>query len=433
MTERTIHLDPEPRDWRSRKIRVRPSRWYATVELDRDGYVTAERSRGRVRELPAAYVDAVHRVRSASIDCIWYDGYSEGFSWGGEPGWVTLFVQFPHVEAAVSALRIAELDHDYSGLHALAERLVLPVDDWLAPGERELIRGVDFAPPPNVFLKFLRGKAKERGVRLNGRATTGSVWVRPMLSPAQKLVCETSPERYPGWVDRWTEHVDADDAPLRPWVGARGENLSHGAEPVQFRAAETPAIEKCPCGMRLGEAEYGGQTHALDHAAWAFGARVPKNLEWRADLAVVTTQSAVAWRKLAYQVARLPQRENHYDFPSWSHLGEPKVTPDNVRAYLLQTNGSVIGYLNAYDTDKHRHWDLADGSPYGDEDETLRPVIGLVWVADAYRRQGVGATIVQALADDFGCQVADVSWSSPISDAGRRLARRISPSGVWVS
>ncbi|GAA1697966.1 hypothetical protein GCM10009680_42690 [Streptomyces yatensis] len=54
-------------------------------------------------------------------------------------------------------------------------------------------------------------------------------------------------------------------------------------------------------------------------------------------------------------------------------------------------------------------------------------------MADAYRRKGVGATLVEALADDFGCQIADVSWSTPISEAGRRLAHRISPEGIWIS
>ncbi|MGP8304522.1 hypothetical protein ACTPOK_42930 [Streptomyces inhibens] len=120
----------------------------------------------------------------------------------------------------VEALRVAELDHDYSRLHALADRLALPIDGWLAPGERELIRGIDFDPPPGTFLKSLRAKATARGVRLNGRATTGSVWVRPTLSPAQKQRRERFPERYPGWADRWTGHVESDEAPIRPWVGA---------------------------------------------------------------------------------------------------------------------------------------------------------------------------------------------------------------------
>ncbi|WP_128507736.1 GNAT family N-acetyltransferase [Streptomyces inhibens] len=146
----------------------------------------------------------------------------------------------------------------------------------------------------------------------------------------------------------------------------------------------------------------------------------------------MTTQSPIAWRKLVYQVARMPQKENHYDFRSWFHLGELEVTADNVRAYLLKANGCVIGYLAAPDISQHRRWDLVDGSWYGDQDDTLRPRIILVWVADAYRRQGVGSTLVQALADGFGCQVADVSWSAPISDAGRRLACRLSPEGIWA-
>ncbi|MGW1892207.1 GNAT family N-acetyltransferase [Streptomyces sp. NPDC002004] len=129
----------------------------------------------------------------------------------------------------------------------------------------------------------------------------------------------------------------------------------------------------------------------------------------------------------------MPQKENHYDFRSWSHLDEPEVTPDNMRAYLLKTNGYVIGYLAAHDAGQHRRWDLSDGSRLGDEDDILRPRIIRIWVADVYRHQGVGATLVQALADDFGCQVADVSWSTPVSDAGRRLARRLSPQGIWVS
>ena len=216
-------------------------------------------------------------------------------------------------------------------------------------------------------------------------------------------------------------------------MGGRDQDLSYGAAPVQFCNVETPIDDDCPCGMSLQEPTDDGKAHTAHHAAWAFGAQVPKNLEWSADLAVVTTQSPIAWRRLAYKVARMPQKENHYDFRSWSHLGEPELTPDNMRAYLLKANGCVIGYLSAHDTNQHLRWDLIDGSRYGDEDDALRPRINLIWVADVYRRQGIGTTLVQALADDFGCQVADVSWSSPISYAGRHLARRLSPEGVWVS
>lgn len=433
MTEQTIYLDSDQRSACSRKIYVRAFRWFAMVEVDRDGYVDALNQRGKSSDLAAAYTEAVTRARDTSMDRAWYDGYPGAFVGGDESRWVSLPVPFAEVAAAVEALREAELDHDYSGLHALADRLTLPIDDWLAPGERELVRGIDFSTPPGVFLDFLRSKATRNGLRVNGRATRGSVWIRPTLPLAEKQKRERSPDQYPDWVDRWTGHVQPEDAPFRPWLDSRGQNLSRGAVPVEFQRVQTPRGGKCACGMNLTAPGDGENEHATHHAAWSIGIRPPKNLAWRGDMAVVTTESPIAWRKLAYQLGRMPRRENSYDFNSWSHLGEPVKTLDNVRAYLLKANGYVIGYLNAHDVDEHRRWDLLDGSKYSDSDDTLRPQIGLIWVADCYRKKGVGAILVQALADDFGCQAAEVSWSTPVSDAGRRLARRVSPEGIWVS
>ncbi|MFC8517782.1 GNAT family N-acetyltransferase [Streptomyces sp. NPDC057257] len=433
MTERTMHLVADASSRDTRKIRVRASRWFATIRLDRDSYVDAQSTRGHEPDLPADYVAAVDRACDAAMDCIRYDGYRGSFYLGRGPRWIDLCARFRDVEATIEALRAAELECDYTGLHALADRLALPVDEWLSPGERELIRGVDFDPPPGVFLRFLRGKATERGLRLNGRATAGSLWVRPTLSAAQKQIREMFPEQYPGWVDRWTGYKESEDAPFRPWVGGSDEDLSRGAIPVQFKQLETEGGGECPCGMRLEDAGDGDDVHRVHHANWALGVRVPKGLNWWGDLVVVTTQSPISWRKLAHQVARMPQKEENYDFPSWSHMGEPEVSSDSYRAYLLKVDERIVGYLAVHDTSEHRRWDLADGSAFGVEDGTLRPRIILIWVADAYRRRGIGATLVETLATDFGCKVADVSWSTPVSPAGRRLARRLSPDGIWVS
>ncbi|MFB7900617.1 hypothetical protein ACFC1B_30420 [Streptomyces xiamenensis] len=308
MTERIIHLDPPPHDWRSRRIRIRAHRWYAAVELDREGYADTLTRQGQDPALPVPYSEALDKVQEASTDRIWYEGYLGSFSWMTGPGWVVFQMPFPHVEPAVEALRAAELDDDYSRLHALADRLALPVDGWLSPGERELIRGVDFDPPPRSFLRFLRVKAKQHGIQLNGRATAGSVWIRPTLSAAQKQLRESSPERYPGWVDRWSGHTQEDGVPLRPWVGGRIQNFSAEAKPVEFRTV-TPSIDNgCPCGLSLRDASDSNSSHHEHHAAWALGIRVPKSLTWLSDLAVVTTQSPITWRRLAHQVARLPQR-----------------------------------------------------------------------------------------------------------------------------
>lgn len=79
MTERTTYLDRDPSDWRSRTIRVRASRWYATVVLDRDSYVDAATSLAHDSDLPDAYAKAVDTARDASIDRIGYDGYPGNF------------------------------------------------------------------------------------------------------------------------------------------------------------------------------------------------------------------------------------------------------------------------------------------------------------------------------------------------------------------
>jgi hypothetical protein len=171
MAERTIYLDPDPHDWRSQSIRVRAYRRYATVVLDRDGYVDASISRGNNPELPTEFTEAADKARDVLIEGIWCDGYPGNFSYGSGARWVTLFVQFPHIEAVVDALRSAEVDRDYIGLHTLADGLALPIDDWLAPGERELIRGIDFGSTPTSFPRFLRAKANAAGLRLNGRVT----------------------------------------------------------------------------------------------------------------------------------------------------------------------------------------------------------------------------------------------------------------------
>ncbi|MGA5315093.1 GNAT family N-acetyltransferase [Streptomyces pseudogriseolus] len=397
-------------------------------------YVDAVAAQGPDPELPSDYTEALDCVRRAFHDRIWYDGYPGGFSWGGGSRWITLSVPFSQVENTVEALRAAELNYDYDKLRTLADGLMLPFADWLAPGERELVRGVHFHPPPQAFLRFLRGKANESGLRLNGRATAGSVWVRPTVSPIQKTIRERYPEQHPGWVDRWTGFVDSKDAPVRPWVGSRGQDLSRGAKPVQFRSVDISVGNgDCPCGMRLADQGDDGKAHTVHHAAWAFGIRMPKNLMWFDDLAVVTPQSPISWRRLASRVGRMPQKENHYDFNSWSYPGMPQETPGNDRAFLLKTNEYVIGYLVASNTSEHRRRNLVDGSRYAEDDDTLRPRIDLIWIAGSYRGRGIGSTLVQALADDFGCGVGDVSWSSPISDAGRRLARRLSPDGIWVS
>lgn len=431
MAGRTIYLDPPPYTWRSRKIVVEPYRWYARVELDREGY--AESDHGADADLPAPVMAAVERVRKLAMDQLWLAGYQGSFLFSDDVGRVAICIDFRHIDRAVDALRSAELDHDSARLDALAEALALPVDDWLAPGERQLLRGIDFDVRPTVFLHFLRGKAKAQGLKLNGRATPDSVWVRPQLTGSERLSRQAFPEQYTDRPDRWS-NASSSDGLRRPSEQRRNRNGSVGAISVELRDIEVGIGAKCPCGLRAATDEYALEQHRKHHLQWSLGVPVPKNVPWHyGNVALVSTQSSMAWRRLANRVALIPKRENGYDFPSWDVGESPAGSPRNKRAYLLRHGNCVVGYLTASDLDQHSWWNFDRDERFTDHDTSTRPCIDLIWVAAARRGKGVAGSLVALMAADFGCQIGDVSWSHPVSEAGERLARRISPPGIWVN
>jgi hypothetical protein len=430
MSDRTVHLDPPPYTWRTRKITFESYQWYAKVELNREGYVDSHRDIDT--DLPEQVMAAVDRLRRRAMDRLWLAGYPGGFSYGEGSDRVTLFVEFRHIDETVEALRAAELEHDPAGLDALAQVLALPVEDWLAPGERQLLRGVDFDVRPTVFLRFLRGKAREQGLRLNGRATADDVWVRPQLTATDRMSRQAFPEQYADRPDRWSD-APPSDGPWRPFEERRNRGGSTDAEPVEIRRLNVKSGGGCPCGFRDATDDYFFERHRRHHLQWSLGVPVPKNLPWEiGNIALVTTRSSIGWRRLAYQVALLPKRENGYDFPSWDVGEEPADDPRRKRVYLLRDGRYVVGYLTVSDLDGHAWWDFNSEEHFGERDDSVRPCIDLIWVAAVHRGRGLAGALVELLAEDFGCQVGDVSWSHPVSAAGQRLARRISPGGIWV-
>ncbi|WP_030443113.1 hypothetical protein [Actinoplanes subtropicus] len=430
MTEQVLFLDPEPHSYRSRKIVIRPARRHAVVVLDRDDYVDAHGEENAA--WPPEFHDAVDKLRMVFIDRLSLDGDSASFVWGGDR-WITLYVPYPYVDDVVEVLRAVELDADLSGLEAMVGRLALPLDEWLAPGERLLRRGADFDARPTTFLRFLRHAARRQGLRLNGRATAAGVWVRPQLSPAERLSRAAFPEEYRDRPDRWTD-APQDERPWRPFdERIRDQDGGRAAVPVAFRNVAARPLSDCPCGFQNAFGEFGVGRHEQQHQLWSIGLRLPKNISWgRGNVAVVTTQSSVAWRRLAAKVAMAPKRENRYDFTSWEAGNRPEPSSTNRRAYLLRSVEYVIGYLVAADLDRHQRWNLDPDTPYTGDDTGTRPSIDLIWVAAIHRARGLGNALVHALAEDFGCPATDVSWSTPVSESGQRLARSLSPQGIWV-
>jgi hypothetical protein len=373
-------------------------------------------------------------------------GYAGGFTHFTGPSLVTLNVPYLLADQAAEALRAAEMDGDLSGLQALTAALAVPLGEWLRPGEQELRRGVDFTAAPTAFLKFLRAKAEARGLRLNGRAVHGAVWVRPEMPAASAELRARYPDRFGHYPDPavYAEQPDQaahQDAPARPYLGARSERSSRDATPVAFLPPQSspPGSEACPCGYPGAVTDDDDPRHVQGHMQWSTGVLLPRNLDWPGgslggNIAVVTATSPIGWRKLAYACALLPRRENHYDFASFA-VGDGDPAEDNLRAYLYRAGRRVVGFVSVFDT-THARWypqpietseavaQPIDGQP--------RPVVNVIFTAAIWRRRGIAAELVTAIAADAGISVTDVAWHTPFSNAGQALADRLTPAGVWI-
>lgn len=438
---RRIWLDStsDGRRYGARRIDIEPGRHFTTVTLDRDDYAYRLESQGHTAEagLAADFTEAVRRFLDCACDHLWVNGYPGGFFYGLGPSHVTLFVPYALADQAAEALRAAEIDGDLRKLDVLAETLKVPLDDWLAPGERELRRGVDFAASPSAFLQFLRGKARERGLRLNGRAVPGAVWVRPQMPPLHRELRIRYPTEYANYADPavYVDHRDSDATPLRPYLGARAQTTSHDCTPVVFveSQARSRKHDRCPCGSAKA-LDTDDSRHAERHIRWATGVPVPRTLNWdRENIAVVTPTSPVRWRELAYKCALLPKRENGYDFASFA-VGDGTPSEDNLRAYLYRLEGRVVGFVSVFDTDVAQ-WRAFEPSKVRSQptDGRLRPVVNVIFTAHIWRRQGIAKELVEAIAADAELPVSEIAWNTPLSTAGSALAKSTSTDGAWLT
>ena len=430
MAQEPLYLDPPDRDWRRRKITIVPHRWFAEIRLDREGYISRQINPVSA-ELSPQFVEALSALRAVCSDRIWLVGYPGGFYESNGPSCVVLCVPYRYADRAVAALQSAELDADVSGLEALCGELALPIAEWLSPGEHYLRRGVDFDPTPRSFLGFLRAKAKERGLRLNGRADEGGVWVRPQRNVEDPLAHGQRMEQ-PGGQESARGDASVVSGQSRPRQERRSRSRFGSIRPVEFTSTGAKPDTFCSCGGRfvIGNADQ----HEAQHLQWSLGVKIPHSITWGSgDMALVRTQSATRWRQLAATVAQVPQRENHYDFPSWSDADSPEAITQDRRAYLLRSCEWVIGYLVAADVTSRHRWDFSGGAPGLAADASRRPSIELIWVAATHRRQGLGRLLVEHLAADSAVPLEELAWSWPLSkNGGKALARSITPDGVWI-
>jgi len=174
---------------------------------------------------------------------------------------------------------------------------------------------------------------------------------------------------------------------------------------------------------------------------WAIGVPIPAALQtaWpSAAIAVVTTVSSIAWRRLAYELAQAARREGRYDTASFPvPLGRGRSDQDSVRtrALLYRHQDVTAGYLVLLDEPTAGRYNLRTRQSTDAGRGTIRPTVGLVFVACHLRRAGIGRALVQAAAEQAHVTPAELAWWSPFTEDGAALARSVagSEASVWVA
>lgn len=151
---------------------------------------------------------------------------------------------------------------------------------------------------------------------------------------------------------------------------------------------------------------------------------------------VANPDSPKSERRRAQNIARFANRELGFDFGIYSPLDlDPLRRP---HAFVAIEEGFGVGILVV-----ERRGDFVWRLTWEDFDLRREPrarrevpgpwTVVVVWVTERMRRRGVGSFLVSAAARYLGIDVSDLAWYTPFSEAGERLARRISTDQLIVA
>jgi GNAT superfamily N-acetyltransferase len=184
-------------------------------------------------------------------------------------------------------------------------------------------------------------------------------------------------------------------------------------------------VSPCPCGwdnpLPLPSER---RLHERKHLAWSAGVRADPAMPLGSI--VVTGTSPIAWRRVAYELGRLFQREEGYDVPplpdEWLW---PRIQPKTVAVLLVTSSRRAIA-LAVVDGVATDWWtyDLAR-KERGERGDRPIPVLSAIFVCHAWRGRGLGQEVARAAAEHVRTSPAEMAWLAPLTEGGRRLARRL--------
>lgn len=153
------------------------------------------------------------------------------------------------------------------------------------------------------------------------------------------------------------------------------------------------------------------------------------------SVSLVTPRSYLAQRIRAEKVARLGKREMGYDFSAFTRF-DPNDQYD-AHVFLGHKAGRAIGLLVLRSRPVVRHFTWIDGSKRIDTGErefapSRRWTVDFVWLHPSHRRQGLAIQLLNTAAAYMCIDVQQFAWTTPFSEAGEQLARRLSPQSFFV-
>lgn len=183
----------------------------------------------------------------------------------------------------------------------------------------------------------------------------------------------------------------------------------------------------CSCGWSYSYPSLDSSQHAKQHLQWALGLTLPSNLFWRQwnTLVLVSGESPIAEKRVAYKLAVLMRVEEGYDFPllpspdGWAKYWKQP------RAYLALWQERAISLAIVGKVSKWG-WDKVDSEGLIHFDQSSPcPALAGIFVCGNYRRKGIGKRFVEMVAEKEGIPAVNFAWSLPLSKAGHALALAI--------
>jgi ribosomal protein S18 acetylase RimI-like enzyme len=182
--------------------------------------------------------------------------------------------------------------------------------------------------------------------------------------------------------------------------------------------------------------------HRKYHDEFVHGVRAKTSksdwvLEQLDDLKIIliSPNSPDIQRKRAERVAFRVNRETHFDFVSY-HASETEES-ESPLVFIGITNERAIAFLVVRKNTRSvkTTWDLYDKKGRGTipllPDE--RWSVSMVWTLPNNRRSGLATNLINAASRYLKVPVLEMAWTTPFTEFGYPLAKKISPNEVILT